>query len=183
MALDTLLALRSAVDRVVLVTDEPTAERGLAEAGLDVAVAGEPAEAVGGEPLNRALASGLAIIAGAEVGLAVLADLPALRPGSVRRVVAAAARSASPVIVPDADNIGTTMLAGRPALLVPRFGGASAARHRDAGARDVAEVSALPDARADVDDQHALRTAAALGLGRWTRDLLARHPWLLGSGA
>lgn len=182
MALDTLTALTVAVDRVALVTDEPSAEQALLRASLTVTVIDEPPPHEGDSPrldgLNRALAAGIATFASATTVVAVLADLPSLRPGSVREVVAQAAGSSTPVLVPDADGVGTTMLAGAPGRLVPRFGGASAERHRHTGAVDVTGLDRLIDAQRDVDDVAALGSAAHLGVGSWTTGLLRRYPQL-----
>lgn len=181
MAVDTVQTLASVVDRVVLVTDEPSARSAPTLAQLRVEVLDESPGPPGHDRLNRALAAGLSQVAGVDVAVAALADLPALRAASVRRLVADAWHSGSPLIVPDADDVGTTMLAGTPTAMTPRFGGSSAQRHRRFGARDVADLDALSDARADVDDPAALRAAVALGVGTWTTRLVQRHPELLGS--
>ncbi len=144
----------------------------LAEAGLDVEVVTEP----GPLGLNGALSFGAEVLqsSGCHLVLACVADLPALRTESVRRVLAAAADHQR-CYLGDASGVGTTMLLARGARLDPRFQGASAAAHSACGAvvlTDDLLGAAVPDARQDVDTEADLRAATALGLGPATAALL-----------
>src|SRR5690606_23084860 len=75
---------------------------------------------------------------------ALSADLPALRPDELSRVLDVAARAAVS-FVPDAAGIGTTLYTARPGVeFSPAVGGGSRARHRERGAREIL----LPGGRA-----------------------------------
>jgi 2-phospho-L-lactate guanylyltransferase len=101
--------------------------------------------------------------------VALLGDLPALRPAELAAALDAAAgypRS----YVPDVGGAGTTLLAVVPGVrLEPEFGPGSAARH---AARAVA-LAAGPGLRTDVDTATDLAAAALLGLGPATAAVLA----------
>jgi 2-phospho-L-lactate guanylyltransferase len=76
--------------------------------------------------------------------------------------------------VADARGTGTTLLAtapGRP--VTPRYGQASAAAHRAAGAVEL--TGDWPSLRTDVDTPADLRSAAELGLGPATSAWTATH--------
>jgi len=117
-----------------------------------------------------------------------VADLPALRPGSVRRVLAAAPPGRA--FLADTSGVGTTMLLARDTALEPRLQGRSAAAHRQSGALPLGNDllgGPVPDARRDVDTEVDLFDAVRLGLGPATRGLvddrgrLLRspiHPWV-----
>jgi 2-phospho-L-lactate guanylyltransferase len=172
LALDTVAAALRApgVARVLVVTDDPAAAAAMTAAGAVVL----PDEPDAG--LNPALAYGAAAAGRAAPadGVALLsADLPALRPGELGAALAAAAGYRL-AFVPDADGTGTTLLAagaGRP--VEPRYGPASAAAHRSAGAVELA--GDWPSLRHDVDTAADLRTAASLGLGPATSAWTAAH--------
>ena len=176
MALDTLGAVSAAVDHVVLVTAESSAPARLEEAGLSVEVLPDPPIIT--DPLNAAFASGVRRLSERGCGLVacVMADLPSLTPMIMTHVLAAAADREQPIFVRDAGGIGTTMLVGRPDLVVPRFGGASAQRHLEHGAVDlvglIGRVGNLDGARADVDDHAGLDRAREIGLGPETAGLV-----------
>ncbi len=161
-----------AVGSVVVVTDDPLAARELAALGART-VPDSP-----GRGLNAALTHGAAAVrggqGGAEVPVAALgADLPALRPGELGRVLAAAAAHPR-AFVPDALGVGTTLLSalpGRP--LAPAFGGPSRARHRESGAVEL-DGRGVPSVRRDVDTADDLRAALALGVGPYTAARAAR---------
>ncbi|WP_030566870.1 2-phospho-L-lactate guanylyltransferase [Streptomyces aureocirculatus] len=152
---------------VVVVTDDARAGRELAALGARV-VPDTPADG-----LNAALAHAALQVRAArpETAVAALnADLPALRPPELARVLDAAAHFTR-AFLPDAAGIGTTLLTAAPgAELQPQFGGASRARHRKSGARELgaAEAGAAPSVRQDVDTGDDLRTALALGVGPHT---------------
>jgi 2-phospho-L-lactate guanylyltransferase len=172
MALDTLTALSAAVDEVLVVSPDASLPAQLDRAGLAVSVVGEPP----GAGMNGALSSGAELLRahGCGLVLACVADLPALRPESVRRVLRAA-QSRPRSFLADASGVGTTMLVAADTALDPRFQGASAAAHRLSGATALTDDvlgAAVPDARHDVDTEADLGAAQALGLGPATTALL-----------
>lgn len=127
----------------------------------------------GEEPsLNRAVLAGLARAGdhGAHRAAVVVPDLVCLRPNDLETTLARAASLGGPVVVPDANGTGTSLLAG-PLPLAPRFGRGSLARHRDDGAIALDDVSAR--LRRDVDTLNDLAAARSLGLGERTGSLLA----------
>lgn len=173
MALDTLEAVSRATDVVVLVTAEPSAVARLAQVGLAVRVLSDPGRA--DDPLNSAFAAGIQSLAtdGCTLVACVMADLPALNAATLTAIMNAAGAADRPVLVGDADGIGSTMIVGRPDRLRPRFGGHSADRHRGHGIDDVQITDEeLGGARVDVDDQLGLSRAHAVGLGTHTGRLV-----------
>lgn len=171
MAQDTVSAALAcwAVAQVMVVTRDPAARRELAALGA-VIVADDP-----GAGLNAALRQGAAASAGRWPGAgiaALTADLPALRPADLGAGLRAAAGSAQ-AFVADADGTGTTLYTARPgAPFRPRFGPGSAARHRAAGAAEIA-AAGLDRLRRDVDAPPDLCRAEALGLGTRTAAVTA----------
>ncbi|MDT0341179.1 2-phospho-L-lactate guanylyltransferase [Streptomyces litchfieldiae] len=151
----------AAVRDVVVVTDDPFATGRLARLGARI-VPDSPARG-----LNAALAYGAEAVRSAAPGAAVAAlnaDLPALRPAELARVLTAAGTYARSFLA-DAAGVGTTLLAAAPGVaLAPAFGGASRARHLASGAAELrpAEVDSV---RRDVDTGEDLRAALALGVG------------------
>lgn len=107
------------------------------------------------------------------VPVAVLADLPALRPDDLDAALAAIVPG-GPAVVVDADGTGTTLYTSSYDDFDPQFGADSAHAHHAAGA--LALTGALTSLRRDVDDLDDLRQAAALGLGPETTRWLARVP-------
>ncbi|MEV5429395.1 2-phospho-L-lactate guanylyltransferase [Streptomyces sp. NPDC052701] len=171
-ALDTAGAALAcpAVKDVVVVTDDPRAGRELAALGARIV----PDEPGGG--LNAALAHAAAVVRSArpESPLAALnADLPALRPLELSRVLDAAAEFPR-AFLPDAAAIGTTLLAAAPGrALLPAFGPGSRARHRASGAVELC-LAGVDSVRQDVDTGDDLRAALALGVGPRTAAVAAR---------
>lgn len=174
-AVDTVAAaLRCpAVGEVLVVTADAAAAARLRAAGARTVA--EPPDA----DLNSSLTAGAADAA-ARVqrrGVAALvSDLPGLRPDELGQALAAAARWPR-VFVPDADGLGTTLLAACPGFdLAPRFGSGSRAAHRASGAVELA--GDWPTLRHDVDTAADLRAAAQSGVGAATRavvgELVAR---------
>lgn len=165
-AQDTVSAALScrAVGDVVVVTDDPVAGAALAALGART-VADVPAAG-----LNAALEHGArsARARRGAVAVAVLnADLPALRPEELARVLDFAAEFPR-TFVCDAQEIGTTFLSAAPGVeLRPAFGGASRARHLASGAVEI-ELPGLDSVRRDVDTGEDLAAALALGVGRFT---------------
>ncbi|QIQ06788.1 2-phospho-L-lactate guanylyltransferase [Streptomyces liangshanensis] len=162
-AQDTVAAALAcpAVRDVVVVTDDPTAGAELAALGARVV---PDAPAAG---LNAALAHGAAVVRAADPRAPVAAlnaDLPALRPAELARVLGAA-RAFPRAFLADAAGIGTTLLAAAPgAELNPAFGGPSRARHLSSGAVEI-PLTGVDSVRRDVDTGADLLAAAELGLG------------------
>lgn len=181
VAADTVsAALRcDRVGAVFVVTDDPRAAADLAGLGARV-VADEPDAG-----LNPALSHGARAARAAEpahgVG-ALSADLPALRPAELGRVLDAAAH-APHAFVADAAGNGTTLYTARPGVAFrPRFGADSAARHRAQGAHELV-LSNVPSVRRDVDTLADLRAVLILGAGPRTTEVAAMVPALAGRSA
>jgi 2-phospho-L-lactate/phosphoenolpyruvate guanylyltransferase len=103
----------------------------------------------------------------------IVSDLPCLTPGSLETALAAAEPHAASFLA-DLDGTGTTMwCATAPTPVDPRFGASSRAAHVAAGDVDLVALNpglldGLLPARCDVDTDHALQRARALGVGRAT---------------
>ncbi|MDG9692200.1 2-phospho-L-lactate guanylyltransferase [Streptomyces mutabilis] len=155
---------------VAVVTDDARAGRELAKLGAGV-VADEP-----GGGLNAALAHGAAVVRATRPACPVAAlnaDLPALRPAELTRVLAAATEFPRAFLA-DAAGIGTTLLAAAPGReLTPAFGMDSRARHRASGAVEL-RLEGVDSVRQDVDTGGDLRAALALGVGPRTAAVAAR---------
>ncbi|MGW6058006.1 2-phospho-L-lactate guanylyltransferase [Streptomyces sp. NPDC055189] len=160
----------SAVRSVVVVTDDGLAGRELSALGARI-VRDEPA---GG--LNAALAHGTATVRAARPRTAVAAlnaDLPALRPPELARVLGGAAQFPRSFLA-DAAGIGTTLLSAAPGMeLRPAFGAASRSRHAASGAVEL-PLGDVDSVRQDVDTGDDLRAALALGVGPRTATAAAR---------
>ncbi|WP_415951520.1 2-phospho-L-lactate guanylyltransferase [Streptomyces sp. KLOTTS4A1] len=171
-AQDTVAAAAAcaAVRDVVVVTDDELAGRELGALGARV-VPDEP-----GTGLNAALAHGERAIRAKrpEAAVAALnADLPALRPAELARVLDNAAQFPRAFLA-DAAGIGTTLLSARPGTeLAPAFGGASRARHTASGAVELGP-GGVDSVRRDVDTWADLRAARRLGLGPRSAELFTR---------
>ncbi|MEV7979116.1 2-phospho-L-lactate guanylyltransferase [Streptomyces sp. NPDC086519] len=163
------LACQSVKD-VAVVTDDALAGRELAALGARI-VPDTP-----GSGLNAALRHGAAAVRASrpESPVAALnADLPALRPLELARVLDAAAEFPR-AFLPDTAAIGTTLLAAVPGHeLAPAFGLDSRARHAASGAAELALVG-VDSVRQDVDTGADLRAALALGVGPRTATVAAR---------
>lgn len=173
MAVDTLTALAGAVSQLLVVSDQAALASRLARAGVIATVVGE----AGAAGMNGALAHGAALLQAAGHGrvLACVGDLPALRPASVRTVLAAAPADGRAFLA-DASGVGTTMLLADGVPLDPRFQGRSAAAHHASGAVALTDErlgTAVTEARRDVDTEIDLGAAVHLGLGRASTALLA----------
>lgn len=175
LALDTIAAARAArrIGRLLVMSIDAVVAAGLAAEGVAVA----PDGPVPG--LNPALDHGAGLLRAAGPNAAVgalQADLPALHPDDLDAAVeqalgSFAAGPATRAFCADASGTGTTLLLAAPgADLDPRFGRASAQRHRRSGAVEL--VGGWPGLRCDVDTGDDLRRAAELGLGHRTRDVL-----------
>ncbi|MFJ3234863.1 2-phospho-L-lactate guanylyltransferase [Streptomyces sp. NPDC086787] len=152
------------VGDVAVVTDDPLAGRELAALGARIV----PDEPGGG--LNAALAHGARVVRSWHPAAAVAAlnaDLPALRPAELSRVLNSAAEFPR-AFLPDAAGIGTTLLAAIPGTeLRPLFGGDSRSRHHASGATEL-PLADVDSVRQDVDTGEDLRAALTLGVGPHT---------------
>lgn len=185
MAIDTLAALRPAVQQLVVVSDQPDLVTALHRRGLDVRIIPEPHPApvgTGSSPssLNLALAEADRVLRseGVDVVLACVGDLPALRTSSVTKVIAGS-RAWPRAYLSDHDDLGSTMLIARGVPLNPLYGTeisaghpvGSSERHRGSGAVAL-PLGDLPDARRDVDTAADLAAAVGMGVGPATAQLL-----------
>ncbi|WP_317445588.1 2-phospho-L-lactate guanylyltransferase [Streptomyces collinus] len=157
------LACRAVAD-VAVVTDDVLAGRELAALGARIV----PDAPLSG--LNAALRHGADAVREMHPQAAVAAlnaDLPALRPLELSRVLDAAAEFPRAFLA-DAAALGTTLLAAAPGReLSPAFGTGSRARHRASGAAEL-DLAGVDSVRQDVDTGEDLRAALALGVGRHT---------------
>ncbi|MCC3651494.1 MULTISPECIES: 2-phospho-L-lactate guanylyltransferase [Streptomyces] len=171
-AQDTVAAAAAApgVRDVVVVTDDRLAGAELARLGARVLP--DPP----GAGLNPALAHGARAVRARrpDAPVAVLnADLPALRPAELARVLSAAAAFPRSFLA-DAVGTGTTFLSASPGVeLAPAFGGPSRNRHRRSGAVEIT-VTGVDSVRRDVDTGEDLRAALRLGVGIRTAALTGR---------
>ncbi|WAU84666.1 2-phospho-L-lactate guanylyltransferase [Streptomyces sp. Qhu-G9] len=158
------------VGDVAVVTGDVRAGRALAALGARIV----PDEPGGG--LNAALRHAAAAVrtANPHSPLAALnADLPALRPPELARVLSGAAEFPR-AFLPDAAGLGTTLLAASPGReLLPAFGTDSRARHRASGAVELL-LPGVPSVRQDVDTGADLQAALALGVGPRTAAAVER---------
>ncbi|GAA3642230.1 2-phospho-L-lactate guanylyltransferase [Microlunatus ginsengisoli] len=170
LAADTIAALAAALDVVSVVSNEPSLADRLSELAPRARVRSE-GPSLG---MNAALAAGAAelVDSGASLVLACVADLPCLRPDTVRRLVAAATGHPRSFVA-DRSGVGTTMLFARGVSLDPRFQGSSAAAHRGSGAVPLtaSAVGEMADARHDVDTLPDLYAAERVGVGPRTAAL------------
>ncbi|MEV7788085.1 2-phospho-L-lactate guanylyltransferase [Streptomyces sp. NPDC088106] len=159
-----------AVRDVVVVTNDALAARELAALGAGI-VPDQPRDG-----LNAALAHAAAAVGSSRTAASVAAlnaDLPALRPPELARVLDSAAAFPRAFLA-DAAALGTTLLtASRGRELRPFFGPGSRARHRASGAVELFP-GAVDSVRQDVDTGDDLRAALALGVGPRTAAVTAR---------
>ncbi|TFC15661.1 2-phospho-L-lactate guanylyltransferase [Cryobacterium algoritolerans] len=193
-ALDTVAAALATrgIERVLVVTGDERIAARLVALGAEVVAeeppAGEPpaGESPAGEPpageprmpadpMNAAIRRGLTV-ARTRFPLSNLlvltGDLPALTPADLERVFALAAEHERSM-VPDAAGTGTTTLLALAGVPVePRFGPGSRAAHEAAGYVPL-EIPPATGIRSDVDTAFDLLVAGRLGLGQYTRPLVA----------
>ena len=129
MVLDVLhaLSLVAAIERTIVITDEPeigaAARRHGATVLADTAAAGQSAAVALG--IERALADCF------ERVLCVPGDCPALDPGDVQGLLLTEPHRPEVVIVPDRHGAGTNgLLLAPPDVIAPSFGPDSCGRHR-----------------------------------------------------
>lgn len=162
-AADTVTAALAAahVEDVTVVTDDDETARSVKVLGAFV-VADTPDAG-----LNAALRHGVRSIAARQPAApvaALSADLAALRPDELDRVLEAASQH-QVSFVADAAGIGTTLYAAvANTAFEPRFGGRSRAAHRQAGAVEL-DLADIPSVRRDIDTAVDLWDAIRLGLG------------------
>ncbi|MFV0127580.1 2-phospho-L-lactate guanylyltransferase [Streptomyces sp. HMX112] len=167
-AQDTVAAALAcpAVRDVAVVTDDPVAALTLGALGARTVPDGPAAG------LNAALAHGAGAVRARRPDAAVAAlnaDLPALRPAELSRVLEEAGKYPR-AFLPDAAGIGTTLLSAAPGVeLRPAFGGASRRRHLLSGAVEIL-VDGVASVRRDVDTGEDLEAALALGVGPRTAE-------------
>lgn len=159
------------VARVLVTTDD-------AEFADTLRALGAETTADPGEGLNGALRAA-AVEAAARWPLlrpvAVLADLPSLRPEDLAVALMAVARYGDRAsFVADADGTGTVLYSAPTEAFEPRFGPESARAHRTSGCVEI--PGAAPSLRRDVDDLASLQAAAVLGFGPATMAALAPEP-------
>ncbi|UUU30653.1 2-phospho-L-lactate guanylyltransferase [Streptomyces sp. CA-210063] len=175
-AQDTVAAALAAraVRGVLVVTDDDLAARELAALGARTVP--EDSHDSPRDGLNAALRHGTAVVRAVRPQspvAALNADLPALRPEELTRVLDAAAAFPRSFLV-DAAGIGTTLLAAAPGHdLSPAFGPESRLRHRHSGAVELA-LDTVDSVRQDVDTGDDLRAALTLGVGPRTAAAAAR---------
>jgi 2-phospho-L-lactate guanylyltransferase len=104
------------------------------------------------------------------VPVALLGDLPALRPADLDAALASLPTGRA-AYVADADGVGTTLYTAAIEEFAPHFGEGSREAHDETGA--VAVGGELPTLRRDVDALDDLRAAIGLGLGPRTAALVA----------
>lgn len=155
---------------VVVVTDDALAARELAAQGAAV-IPDEPRDGLNAALAHAATEARTVRRAGAVAALN--ADLPALRPRELARVLESAAAFPR-AFLSDAAGTGTTLLSAAPDReLRPCFGLDSRARHSASGAVELL-VDAVDSVRQDVDTGEDLRAALALGVGPHTAAAAAR---------
>lgn len=168
IALDTIEAavVCEAVARVVVVTDDDVVAASVPKA---VEVVRDPHAAGPDAAIRLAMAS----IPDRMPRAALLADLPALRPGDLTDALAAGA-GVDRGVVADAEGAGSTLVTARPGVpWASAFGADSYGRHVALGcvALPVADASTV---RRDVDTPDHLDRAARAGLGSHTSAWMLR---------
>ena len=180
MVTDVVMALRrtKAIDEVLVVTSEPTAEA--IGHGYGATVIPDPVEE--GQSAAVLIGIGHAIERGATRVLLVPGDCPALDPLQVTELLDRPALGRSVTLVPDRHGTGTNaLLLVPPDVIVPVFGEDSRARHEQAAAAagvpcTVEHVSTLLIDVDTGDDLVALRQLLAdhRGGAAHTRGMLSR---------
>lgn len=170
-AADTVAAAitTAGVAAVVVVTDDPPFADEARDLGA-IVVADAPDAG-----LNAALRHGAneARARRPDTAVAALsADLPALRPEELARVLGEAVGHPTSFVA-DLAGVGTTVYAVLPGTdFAPRFGGRSRAAHRAAGAVDL-DLDGITSVRRDVDTEVDLWDALRLGVGPRTKAVAA----------
>ncbi|MBD8507571.1 2-phospho-L-lactate guanylyltransferase [Hoyosella sp. G463] len=106
----------------------------------------------------------------------VHADLPAARPSEIETALGQCRATGATVVVADRHGRGSTMLVHPPGRAARfRFGPDSARSHRLDGARDL--VIPAPGLRTDIDSIADIEAARAIGVGRFTAEILGSLPF------
>jgi 2-phospho-L-lactate guanylyltransferase len=161
-AADTVAALLACdrVRRVLVVSDDVSVARGLAEMGAEVIPDGT-------DDLNGSLVQAAAEMHRRDAGLrlaAVCADLPALRPEQLATALDAADATRMSFVA-DEEKVGTTtVVAPNIGAFRPGFGPGSRQGHLAAGAYEIDGVD-VRTVRRDVDEPADLAAAMRLGVG------------------
>ncbi len=165
------------VDRVIIVGDaEPTAHHSRIDA-IRVDITPDP-----GAGLNAALIHASIMLDPGTFTMALMTDLPSITPVEIQAALQAA-EDVPRSLVCDADGTGTTALMSHdPTALDPHFGVRSRAAHVQSGAVDL-QLSGLSRMRRDVDTEIGLWDAERLGVGAFTREVLARARKSMWQGA
>jgi 2-phospho-L-lactate guanylyltransferase len=152
------------VGQVLVVTDDHELARGLADLGAAVIPDATT------DDLNASLQQAASELLRRDPILrlaAVCADLPALRPDEVTRMLAAAPDDRMSFVA-DAEQVGTTaVLAPDLDRFRPAYGPDSRKAHLAAGAVEL-ELSDVPGLQRDVDTEADLETAMRIGVGSRT---------------
>lgn len=169
MLADVLAALRSAsrVERTLVVTGEPAAERAARAAGAEVLADREDS----GHSHAAALGVREAVASAAECAALLPGDCPLLRAGELDAALAELGSGAA-VIVPDRHGSGTNaLLLSPPGAIAPSFGPGSRERHLALAGRAgvAARVAEIPSLALDLDTPDDLRALT---------ERLAREPSL-----
>jgi 2-phospho-L-lactate/phosphoenolpyruvate guanylyltransferase len=161
-------AASSMVVQMVVVSNDPVA----ADIAADVARLIPDVPDAGLNPaLEYAVRQVRAERASAAV-VAVSSDLPALR-GDDLDIALARGPATTPWFVPDAQGVGTTLLAAPTRMpWSPSFGPESRRAHREAGFAEI-DLAGLERLRRDVDTASDLADARRLGVGPATAAVLA----------
>jgi molybdenum cofactor cytidylyltransferase len=140
--------LIAAVPRVVAVVrpGAPALERGLRATGVEVTVCDRASEGMGVTLAHAVRASGAA-----DGWIVALADMPFIRPETIRRVAGAIAGGA-PIAAPDYRGSR-----GHPVGFDAKFGIALRALAGDTGAREIVKANAAAVVRVEVDDPGVVR--------------------------
>lgn len=139
-------AATPSVARVLVVTRDRTVKAAVLALGAEVVHERRRSS------LNRAARAGRAAarrrLPGHAIGI-IVSDLPTLTCADLESAIAEFRECRTPIVVPDQEGTGTTMLLQGSEDLPIRFGPSSAARHAEAGFRPA--DGALPGLRRDLD--------------------------------
>jgi 2-phospho-L-lactate/phosphoenolpyruvate guanylyltransferase len=173
MLVDTLTAASGveAVGSITVITPDESAAA--AAAGLGANVLADPTPEGHDDPLNNAIAAAERAVVNSFTNVVVLqGDLPALQTQELAEAIAAA-RHHRRSFVADRLATGTAALLAFGAMLDPKFGSDSSARHRRSGAIEL--TGAWPGLRCDVDTPADLTAARRLGVGAATARAIGQH--------
>jgi 2-phospho-L-lactate guanylyltransferase len=171
-AMDTVAAVlrSSVVARVLVVTDDHVVARRLASLGADVVPDGVS------DDLNGSLVQGAAELRRRDAALlpaVVCADLPALVPAELTNVLEACPQDGAAFLADRKESGTSVLVAASHEQFRPSFGPGSRDQHLDLGNVEIT-LPDVPTVRHDVDDADDLRAAVALGVGRWTAEVVQR---------